>query len=370
MSFKCGPDYIDPMFHRRVLGVQGDNLDSYFSSPDELRKILCSHGEKNGVIEGVMGIYDGVSPQSVQGSSYEIASITKTPIILLVDYKGLWTTGISMIKGIIMDDKENLIKGIVINRMSLGYRDLIEKEVERMLLEIRPDIKLLGSLPNNPEIQLDSRHLGLLMPEEIESLQMQIDSFTEMIKDNLDVDSLFKIMDSAEGLTLAEPGEGAWEEKNEKMRYNEPSLRLAVARDEAFCFYYMENLRALEEKGIEIVEFSPLHDKTLPADIQGILLGGGYPELYSQELSRNIEMREAIRKSLEEGMPSLAECGGFMYLGTSIVDKNGKEHPMVGAVSAKSENQGKLTRFGYLSLQGKTKGLLPKDETIKGHEFH
>ncbi len=363
-SFKCGPDYIDPMFHRRVLEVPGDNLDSFFSEPKEIRRILYSAGKDNGVIEGVMGLYDGVSPEGLKGSSYEIASITKTPIVLIVDYKGLWTTGISMVKGVLLDDEERLIKGIVLNRIGRSYSDKVEKALEEMLANCRPDVKLLGSIPENKDIKLDSRHLGLLLPEEVVDLKSQIDSFSKMIEENLHMGMLFEIMDGAPKWEE----DFAFQEENQE-KVNE-TLRLAVARDEACCFYYPENIRVLEEQGIEIVEFSPLRDKTLPHNIHGLLLGGGYPELYVKELSYNASMRESIRDAVKAGLPSLAECGGFMYLGDTITDANGKDYPMVGAYKGESQNQGKLIRFGYLTLEPKATGLLKDGTTIKGHEFH
>ncbi|MBR3053346.1 MAG: cobyrinate a,c-diamide synthase [Firmicutes bacterium] len=377
-SFKCGPDYIDPMFHRTVIGVDSGNLDSFFSTPEELRGIIGGSTAEYAVVEGVMGIYDGIGFGTKAGSCYEIASITDTPVILLVDAKGMGSTLLSLIKGILADDDRRLIKGVVLNRVSAGYygqaRPLLAD-----ILALHGDCRLVGYIPNDKGISLESRHLGLRMPSEIGDLRAQVEHFSELIESCCDVEAILDIMASATDLEAPRASEN-------------PSagsgLTLAVARDEAFCFYYPENLKAFERRGVKIAEFSPIRDSELPP-CDGLLLGGGYPELYAEELSCNLSMRESILSAIRGGLPSLAECGGFMYLTDEIMtmgsDGSDARHiPMVGAVGAKTFNTGKLCRFGYVRLSAvadeaeahlgaepsATKDLLPPGQEIKAHEFH
>lgn len=363
VAFKCGPDYIDPMFHRNVIGITSKNLDSFFSSDEEILDILRSSKAHEAVLEGVMGIYDGIG----RGSGYEIASITRTPIILVMDGRGIWNTIISLVKGIVLDDVNGLIKGIVINRVSQKYYQTIAPLMNEMLKEIGSEARALGFIPESKDLNLESRHLGLKMPNEIEDLRKQVDGFSDLIREHCSLEDIKRIMAEAKSIEEKPSGKEEMETPHQWPKEQEPIL--AVARDEGFCFYYDENLRALEEAGISIVEFSPIHDKKLPYGISGILLGGGYPELYLKELEANKSMREDIAKAIESGMPSLAECGGFMYLLGSIVEKD-SEVEMAGVIPGKAYNTGKLSRFGYVNITSNTQGLLEQGETIKGHEFH
>lgn len=381
-SFKCGPDFIDPMFHREVVGVPGDNLDPFFCDEDMLRK-LVHRKSKDGdnrfiVMEGAMGIYDGISGQGKIGSCYQVALHTGTPIILVIDAKGIGTTIASIIKGILIDDTENLIAGIILNRASESYLNSVRQDIEHAISETASAARIIGYIPNDPRLKLESRHLGLKRPEEIEDLSKQVEDFAHEIESNCDVEKIIAIMEGADSSIY----DGLSD--SDKIDNDKINLRLAVARDEAFCFYYEENLRMLREAGIEIVEFSPIHDEKLPENIQGLLLGGGYPELYLNELSQNTGMRDDIKRALDHGMPSLAECGGFMYLLDEVLDKSGGAKEMVGVISGSAKNTGKLSRFGYIELTSKGNvnsndnghdwdgdgNLLGPGESIKGHEFH
>lgn len=359
-SFKCGPDYIDPMFHRSVIGVPGGNLDAFFSSDEELRSILAASEHEAAVIEGVMGIYDGISGagEGRTGSCYEVAGATGTPVILAVDVSGMGQTMISVIKGILLDDKECLIRGIILNRISERYYGTISPMIEDALAGISgergTEVRLLGGIPNSADIHLESRHLGLLMPGDIDDLRGQVDAAADLIRSHIDIDILKGIMESAAELP---------ERNSRETAECSDAPVLAVARDEAFCFYYEENLRMLEAAGIRISEFSPLRDESIPADADGILLGGGYPELYADRLSANRCMLESIRNAIGRGMPSLAECGGFMYLMDELWDKPGKAYRMAGVIPGRSYYTGKLVRFGYVTVSAG--GL-----SFRGHEFH
>ncbi len=365
-SYKCGPDYIDPMFHRSVLGIPGGNLDTFFSTEEEIRQTLACCGSETAVIEGVMGIYDGVTGVQGKGSCYDVASASSTPVILVIDVKGMGQTMLSVIKGILLDDRHGLIKGIVLNRISEGYLRQTEPLLSEMLNRISADrsteVRLLGGIPASGDIRLESRHLGLMMPQDIADLRDQLGHAADLMEENLDMGALAGIMQSAPDLNE----EGLAEEISGESE----GPCLAVARDEAFCFYYEENLRMLRKAGIRIKEFSPLHDSCLPEDADGLLLGGGYPELHAAKLSANTGMLSSIKGAIEAGMPSLAECGGFMYLLGEIEDKEGSVYSMSGVIEGRSSWTGRLSRFGYIQVSGTKEGTLLSGLSVKAHEFH
>ena len=358
VAFKSGPDYIDPMFHRTVVGIPSENLDSFFDDEEGIRRILSRTTGSCGVMEGVMGIYDGINGSS----GYDVATITATPIILIIDGKGIWNTITSLVKGLVLDDTNRLIRGVIINRVSQKYYDTIGPLMDKMLAEIESPARSLGFVPDSKDLELTSRHLGLKLPWEIDNLKKQVENFGELIEANCDMEAIYSIMEAAPPIAVTDATTGT-------TAADATPLRLAVARDEAFCFYYNENMRTLRDAGIETVDFSPLHDEKLPEGISGILLGGGYPELYSEALAKNETMRSSIRKVIENGMPSLAECGGFMYL-LEAMETDGTKSEMVGAIPGSSRSTGKLSRFGYIQIQGQKEGLLAAGELIKGHEFH
>lgn len=352
-SYKCGPDYIDPMFHRQVLGIAGSNLDSYFADDEKLRQIVGTAGERIAVLEGVMGIYDGLGGTEIKGSCYDVARATATPIILVIDAYGSGRTILSVIKGILEDDTKKLIKGIILNRITKNFYDTISANVQQMFAEMGREVSLLGYVEKFKDVNIESRHLGLKQPWEIQNINEQIEAVGQALSQSLDMDRLINIMSGAESIDYVDIKESTG-----------TGLKLAVARDEAFCFYYEENLQLFKDKGVEIVEFSPVRDEKLPEGVQGLLLGGGYPELFLNELSSNDTMKQSIADAIKGGMPSLAECGGFMYLHKSIFDGE-KAYPMVGIIDGECRKLDRLCRFGYLQLSGNewTKG-------IKGHEFH
>lgn len=366
-AYKCGPDYIDPMFHRSVLGIPGGNLDTFFSTEDEIRQTLAECRSEAAVIEGVMGIYDGVTGMQGMGSCYDVASASSAPVILVIDVKGMGQTMLSVIKGILLDDRHSLIKGIVLNRISEGYFRQTEPLVRKMLSTISADrgsgVRLLGGIPASKDINLESRHLGLMMPQDIADLKVQLSHAADLIEENLDMDALAEIMQGAPELEAENfCVEAALDESTGPC--------LAVARDEAFCFYYEENIRMFRNAGIRINEFSPLHDSRIPEDADGLLLGGGYPELHAAELSANAEMLSSIKGAIDSGMPSLAECGGFMYLLDELEDKNGNVYSMAGVIQCRSAWTGRLSRFGYIQVNGTKENTLLSGLSVKAHEFH
>ncbi|MBB5227156.1 cobyrinate a,c-diamide synthase [Treponema ruminis] len=385
VAFKCGPDYIDPMFHRQVLGINSTNLDSFFCDDRLLKEIFRQNTgsqENFAVIEGVMGLFDGLGGTSVKASSYDIARITRTPIILLIDAEGASRSILPLIKGFLDYDSENLIKGIFLNKVSkstyLVVKPLIEEELK---------IPLIGFFPKDSENVLKSRHLGLVLPNEIKDLKEQIQKSAEVLESGLDFKMLENISrgDVLElkrrpltymNVGILKDGNGGENDRQSDISDDNSydRIKIAVAFDEAFCFYYQENLKLLESYGAKIEYFSPLHDKSLPDGAKGILLGGGYPELYAEELEANLSMRNSINGVVQKGIPLIAECGGFMYLQEKLTAQNGKSYQMCGAIKGECRYTGKLVRFGYaeFSLKEENSGdssvIIKKP--VRGHEFH
>ena len=364
VSYKCGPDYIDPMFHEKVIGIPSKNLDTFFTGADVTRELfLKNRTEKDFVVmEGVMGLFDGLGGIREEGSSYHLAKVTETPIVLVIDAKGMGRSVIPMLAGFLAYDKEHLIRGVILNKMSKSYYEIIKPMIEDEL-----SIRVLGFLPDQKEIRIESRHLGLVIPNELADIQKQLQVISEELETTVDVDAIKHIAEQASALMGTHKGMSG-DSYAEGKKGGRPVI--AVAKDEAFCFYYEDNLLMLQEKGAEIIYFSPVHDTKLPDNCDALLIGGGYPELYVNELGQNASMKNAMKKAFDKGMPIVAECGGFMYLHDAIIDKNGVSHAMVGVVPATCEYKGKLVRFGYIEIKEKQRYFLLEGELIKGHEFH
>lgn len=362
VSFKCGPDYIDPMFHERILKIPSKNLDTFFTDEEKTKTLFAdSAAERDiAVIEGVMGLYDGLGGIREEGSSYHLAKVTKTPIILIVDAKGMGRSVIPVIAGFLAYDREHLIQGVLLNRVSEGYYHTL-----RPLLEQELPIDIVGFLPEQKELHIESRHLGLFLPDEVQQLKQKMLTAAKRFSQTVSVDQIMEIAESAGELECA-----ATENIMMDGLTDDSHPVIGVARDEAFCFYYADNIRLLETFGAKIQYFSPLWDKKLPTGCHALLIGGGYPELYAEQLSRNCSMRESVRDAVEKRMPVVAECGGFMYLHSFLTDKDGKCFAMAGAIPATCFYTGKLVRFGYITLQERKSCFLPEGMTMKGHEFH
>lgn len=385
-SYKCGPDYIDPMFHKKVLGVPSKNLDTFFTDEKTTVQLFLDERADGdfAVLEGVMGLYDGLGGIYEQGSSYHLAKVTQTPIILVVDAKGMGKSVLALIAGFLQYDTQHLIKGVLFNRMSKGYYDIIKPLIEKEL-----SVKVVGYFPEQKDIGLSSRHLGLVMPDELSDIKKQLNETAYRLKKTIDMDLFIDIAEAADEIC---DSENADKDKRQTLKNAEimrlqdqnNTVNIAVAMDEAFCFYYEDNLRMLEKCGAQLQYFSPLHDTSLPEDCDAMLLGGGYPELYAKELSENVSMLNAIKKAFRAGMPTVAECGGFMYLHTyirNICDDNDEKNnadtqnnmnksKLVGALDGVCHFKGKLVRFGYIELAEKHSNFLPPNEKIKAHEFH
>ena len=361
IAYKCGPDYIDPMFHKTVLGIPCRNLDLFFSSEGEVRTLMAesSSGYGVAVVEGVMGFYDGLGGSSAQASAYHVARTTGTPVILVVDGRGVSLTLAATIKGLIDFREGSNIAAVIINRCSKALFEHLKP-----IIESECGIKALGYVENSPEMALESRHLGLVTAGEIDDLQARIDAMASRLEASIDFDALLEIASSAEPIDF-EPS------NVEPLATPEGAPCIAVAQDDAFCFYYEESLEHLRRLGARIVPFSPIADNKLPAEADALYIGGGYPELHAEELSNNLTMLESIRRVHRDGMPIFAECGGFMYLKERMADLDGREFEMVGILSGGAHYTGKLTRFGYVDLEAKADGLgITKGCRMRAHEFH
>lgn len=476
-SFKCGPDYIDPMFHRRVLGVPSGNLDSFFTDAATLRRIFCDRVAESGaelaLVEGVMGYYDGLGGVSSRASTWEIAHILDASTILVMDAKGASVSIAALVRGMMgfgeemeaesgrstpgrpaeispeeapaigrsactgdsesaspsdgcrrdeaakrAGSRQSGIRGLILNRVSPMFYPRLKSVIE----EYCPGIEVLGYLPELPELKVPSRHLGLVEPEEIADFQRWTERVAAQMEESVEVDRLMEIA-GVDGLNIPQAlgmtecgymersdvsaykisddgvtdkkdrlGENTWlqgsfqgndapaqaatcmtmdgggfDRNTEGAKMPESRrVRIAVSEDEAFNFTYEENRALLRQLGAELVPFSPLHDAALPADADGLLLSGGYPELYKDALHANASMRASVAAAVKQGLPTIAECGGYMYLLDAI-----EQVPMCGVLRGDAERKLRLVRFGYVEAETRRDSVLgPAGTVLRGHEFH
>lgn len=355
-AFKCGPDYIDPMFHRSVLGVESHNLDLFLCGEDRLRALYERHlsGHGAAVCEGAMGFYDGVGGSTTKASAWHVADTLELPVLLVLRPKGSSLTLAAQVKGLCSFRKPSRIRGIFLNDCSPMLFGSLAPMLER-----ETGLTVLGYLPHMEEAVFESRHLGLYTAGEIDELKQRIDALAERLEETTDMERLLALFAGTERGNAFRPARIP------------VKARIAVARDEAFCFTYAETFDVLRDAGAELLEFSPLHDTALPEQIGGLYLPGGYPELYARKLSQNETMRGAIRRAVQDGLPTVAECGGFLYLGKSLEDEIGRACPMAGVLPGSGIKKEKLVRFGYAHLTAKSDSLLfAEGEQIPVHEFH
>lgn len=364
-SFKCGPDYIDPMFHSRVIGSKSRNLDSFFTDKQTLSYLFAQNvkGCDIAVLEGVMGYYDGIAGTTTKASAYEVASITDTPAVLIINAKGMSLSAAAIAAGFAGFRTDSHIKAVILNQISPMLYPRMKKQIET-----ETGLLVLGYLPLLHDCVLESRHLGLVLPQEIEDIKERLNRLAEVLEESLDWEGLFSLARGAGDIAEDHPGLTAKIQAMHRQFANQ-ELTVGLARDEAFCFIYEDNLTLLRQLGVTIREFSPLHDGALPEGLSGLLLPGGYPELYAAELSKNVPMLKSIAKAAEGGLPIIAECGGFLYLHEMVRDSNGTAYPMAGVIKGTAFNTKKLSRFGYITLTGGT--VFGRDiGGILAHEFH
>ena len=351
-SFKCGPDYIDPMFHSRVLGVPSRNLDLFLQGEAGVRRTLGRQSAELALIEGAMGFYDGVKGAD-RASAWDIARTADVPVVLILRPKGASLTLAAQIRGLQSFRTPSHIAGLLLNdcKPSL-YAHL------KPILEGETGLPVIGYLPPMEEAVLESRHLGLLTAGEVENLTTRFEAIAQQMERTVDIDALLALAREAS-------------EKECSSVLPPARCKIAVAQDEAFCFCYQDNLDLLRENGAKLVFFSPLRGPCLPRGADGLYLPGGYPELYTRQLSENASMRDRIRQAVEAGLPTVAECGGFLYLQETLEDEQGKIWPMAGALPGVGYRTNRLQRFGYKTLTAEQDSLLLwAGESVPVHEFH
>ena len=354
-AFKCGPDYIDPMFHRAVLGLDSYNLDLFFSAPETVRRqfILHSTGHSAAVCEGAMGFYDGLGGTTTDASAWAVADILDLPVLLVLRPKGASLTLAAQVQGLQRFRTPSHIAGILLNDCTPSLHALLAPMLER-----ETGVPVLGYLPHLPEAELPSRHLGLYTAAELSDLKEKIQLLQTAAQAHIRWPRLY-------ALCKAAPREA------ETAACSAPQVKIAIARDEAFCFTYAETLETLRQAGAELAFFSPLRDEKLPDGADGLYLPGGYPELHARALAQNGSMRRAIRDAVRSGLPTVAECGGFLYLGQSLRDSEGVSHPMADVLPGEGFRVGWLVRFGYARLSAEEDSLLFRaGEQFPAHEFH
>lgn len=356
--FKVGPDYIDTGYHTVAAGRASYNLDSWMLPQPNLMQ-LFNHGMKGmdfGVIEGVMGLYDGVG-STPEGSTAEMAKLLNAPVLLVVDAGGMSGSAAAQVLGYKSFDEDLRLAGIIVNNAGSEHHYKLVKEV----VQAYTGVPVLGFLPRDKSVELPSRHLGLLPADEMERHAEVIDRAATLVEKWVDLDQVINLGRKAGPLPPVSPPAFA----------RGRPVKIAVARDESFSFYYRGALELLAGLGAELQHFSPLQNDRLPEGIDGIYLGGGFPEVFARGLAANKGLREDIRSNLEKGLPCYAECGGFMYLTECIIAKNGEKHPMTGFFDGQTVMTDRLQRFGYVNIEFTGENVLgKKGQAARGHEFH
>lgn len=355
-AFKSGPDYIDPMFHRAVLGVESRNLDLFFSAPETVRTLYAKGAAGHGaaVCEGAMGFYDGLGGVSDRASAWHLADTLGLPVLLVVEPKGQSLTLAAELKGLVNFRTPSHIAGILLNNCTARMHALLAP-----MLEKETGLPVLGFLPKLPEAVIGSRHLGLYTAAEVENLQQKLALLADAAEEHIDWPRLLALCEKEPPALPVQP------------ETPPARVRIAVAQDEAFCFIYAETLEAFRDAGAEVVFFSPLRDTALPENIGGLYLPGGYPELHARELNENTSLLREIKQKIESGLPTAAECGGFLYLGQSLTDAEGQSWPMAGVLPGEAKDAGRLVRFGYAALSADSDSMLFRaGESFPIHEFH
>jgi cobyrinic acid a,c-diamide synthase len=356
--FKIGPDFIDPGLHAKVCRVPSYNLDGWMLSEDYNRRSFQNHaqGKDVAIVEGMMGLYDGRSGATGEGSTAQMAKQLRLPTILVVDAAAMARSAAAMILGYRRFDPNVRLIGVIFNRLAgTGHLQYLREALRSL-----PELACFGGIPIDDRVKIPERHLGLTVAHERFLSHRFIDRLGRLIADHVDLDLLLQRARCEINTAVAVPLRKATTDQ----------VPVALASDEAFCFYYPDNLELLRNAGAQIKNFSPIRDHRLPVGVKGIYLGGGYPELYARELSRNRPLRAAIKDFIESGGPVYAECGGLMYLAGALTDCAGRQYPMVGAYPFKTRMLPRLRALGYREVVTANKAFTERSETIRGHEFH
>jgi len=364
--FKVGPDFIDPGYHRLVTGRTSINLDGWMCGEEFVWETFALHSEHAdiAVIEGVMGLFDGIGGSVDEGSTAQIAKLTGSPVILVLDAKGIARSASALVKGFAEFDPAVNLAGVIFNNVaSDNHARILREAVEGDL----PAVKVLGCIPHDERLHIPSRHLGLLTADENQRPQEFLDHLVEVIRVSVDMGLVWAVATQRGTPEARTRGE-------KKCPVQEGAARIAVARDAAFCFVYEDNLRLLRAAGAELAEFSPLLDESLPDDISGIYLPGGYPEIFADSLAANVSMKAAVRSAVEAGMPVYAECGGFIYLTQGVIDEDNNPvslHEFAGVFPVSTRMLPRRKALGYRDIETMSDSIIgPQGTVARGHEFH
>src|SRR5579859_7429976 len=359
--FKCGPDFIDGGHHAKVCGRPSRNLDGWMLSAEANRQIFYRNAADADVcvVEGVMGLFDGVDGKSEAGSTAEIAKWLQLPVILVVDASSIARSAAALVHGYESFDPALKVTGVIFNNAGGAAHYLMLGDAMTMSAKAAP----LGYLPHDERIHIPERYLGLVTAGESLLPDSMLSLLGELAENYIDLDQLL-----ACAASISAPTDDWTERARDR---SAGSIRLGVARDRAFCFYYEDNLDALREAGAEIVQFSPLEDSSLPTALDALYFGGGYPELFGKQLSENRSMLASIRGVAEEGLPIYAECGGLMYLAREIVTKDDASFPMASVLPITVQMTDRLVNFGYTEVSFTSDCLIgPAGAKARGHSFH
>lgn len=358
--FKSGPDFIDPGLHARAARQDSPNLDTWMQPQDALLALFARHARNAdaALVEGAMGLFDGRSGADEAGSSAHLAKLLGLPVVLVVDAASQARSVAALVQGFARFDPDLRLAGVILNRVGSPRHEAILRQA----LALAPGVPVLGCLQRSEAIGLPSRHLGLVTAQDVEStgdLDARLEALADWVEQGVDLSTLLAALPNQ---SLAEPAP----EPASAVR-----ARIGVARDRAFCFLYGENLRLLRRAGAELVFFSPLADVDLPADLDGLYLPGGYPELSARELAANAPLRGAVRAFCASNRPVWAECGGYMYLLQELVDGEGRAHPMCGALPGRAVLRTRRAALGYRQARTLADGPFgPAGTLLRGHEFH
>ncbi len=358
VPFKTGPDYIDPMFHTFVTDVPSVNLDTWMLSDDTTRRLFYEKLNEDAVavVEGVMGLYDGHSREDDRGSSAYLSQVLDCPVFLVIDGRGMAKSAAAMVKGYATFKPNINLAGVIINKIKTASHYKLLKDV----IETYAGIPCVGYFPETKDITMNSRHLGLIPVDELVGLKEQVDRAAEVAKAHIDLDRMLQLAAFQKKPPLIDDPFAPYVD-----RY--VGKRIAYAKDKAFNFYYRDNLKVLKMLGFTLVPFSPLTDSRLPESVDALYLGGGFPEVFADELEQNTAMRTDIKNTLEAGLPCYAECGGLIYLTRQVTDLQGQSRQMVGFYDMDCRMTKGLQRFGYSRI---TATFGDKQVGINAHEFH
>ena len=367
--WKCGPDYIDPGFHTVAAGRACRNLDTRLMPASAVDELFFHHGREAEIslVEGVMGFYDGDGGRRDEGSSYHLARTLRLPVFLVLDVRSMAQSAGALASGYLNYRPDTTVAGFILNRTGSARHEGMVRDA----VESATGLPVIGCVPRQKDISLPERHLGLVLAEEQKGeLVKTLDRMADLLEANLDMEKLLSLA-AVQGDKRPDKEGRLYGSTAKKLDASFVRPRIAVARDEAFAFYYQDNLDLLESRGAELVPFSPLKESCLPEDCSAVYFGGGYPERFAETLSANESLKEELRQAAEAGMPIYGECGGYMYLAESLRDADGNLWPMTGLLQGRITMTSGLRALGYGDVRWKKDSFMaPRGTVVPGHLFH